>query len=129
MNSDNYDLAGYVALMADHPAHLVLTLSTKEPVEIGDFVSAFTSIAGQYEDFIKSKHPDLKSESAMYVREVRSGSIQADLIPMISTAASTAILMMDQVVIIEHFVKLYAERLRAYLHGGKVEAATRANPV
>lgn len=126
MTDDNNITGSYAALMADHPTHLVLKLHTREPVEVGDFVAAFTSIAGQYEDFIRQSHPELRSESAMFVREVRAGSIEADLIPMLVTAASTAIVMMDQALILENFLKLYADKIQAYLQGGRVEAATKS---
>ena len=113
--------------MEKYPAHLVLTLETKGPIQLADFVSAFTSIAAQYEDFIRKDYPALKSESKMYVTEVRHGSIQADLIPYLVSVAGPAIVAMDQALIIEQFVKAYGSRLMAYLQGGRVEAATKSD--
>ena len=43
-------LLGYSKLMNDQPAHLTLKLDTSEPVEIGDFVGAFTSLANEFEE-------------------------------------------------------------------------------
>jgi hypothetical protein len=125
--NDTLNSLSYSDLMAENPAHLVLTLRTKEPIEVGDFVAAFTSISGQYEEFVRNNYPDLKSDSAMFVREVRAGSIEAELIPLITTAASIAILMMDQALIIKQFLELYKDKISAYLHGGKVETATKSD--
>ena len=113
--------------MAKYPAHLVLTIETKSPIELADFVSAFTSIAGQYEDFIRKDYPALKSESKMYITEVRQGSIQADLIPFLASVAGPAIVAMDQAMIIEQFVRVYGSRLLAYLQGGRLETATKGD--
>ena len=37
-------------------AHIIITLDTKEPIEIGDFVSVFTSVSNQY---VKFKAPTI----------------------------------------------------------------------
>jgi calcineurin-like phosphoesterase family protein len=66
---------------AYEPAHIVLNIRTKNPIELTDFVSAFTSISSQYEKFIRSHYPEMSSDANIFVREVRAGSIEADLIP------------------------------------------------
>jgi hypothetical protein len=113
--------------MDTQPAHLILTLKTRDPIEVKDFITAFTAVAGQYEDFVKEHYPDLKSESATYVREVRAGSIQADLIPVLSSAFTTGILIMDQALIVEQFIRSYGEKLRVYLRGGRIEPTDKSD--
>jgi hypothetical protein len=43
--------------MGDGQTHIIVTLDTKEPIE-GDFVTAFTSVASQYNKFITDIYPD-----------------------------------------------------------------------
>jgi hypothetical protein len=61
--------------MAVAAAHIVLKIKTERPIELGDFVSAFTSVASQYDKFIREHHPDLTPEARIFVSEVRRGSI------------------------------------------------------
>jgi hypothetical protein len=63
---------------AYEPAHIVLNIRTKNPIELTDFVSAFTSTSSQYEKFIRSHYPEMSSDANIFVREVRAGSIEAD---------------------------------------------------
>jgi hypothetical protein len=67
----------YSAVMAGAPAHIVLKLRTREPIEIGHFVSAFTSLAHQYEDFIRENYPELRHYASTFAR---SGAAQSRLI-------------------------------------------------
>ena len=59
--------------MAVGKPHIVLTLDTKEPIELGAFVGAFTSLGNEYDRFIKQAEPDLAGEADMFVYKVRSG--------------------------------------------------------
>ncbi|UUX51163.1 hypothetical protein NUH88_05595 [Nisaea acidiphila] len=103
-------------------AHIEVTIDTEEPIELGDFVSAFTSIANQYERYMKREHPDLRDDAKVYVREVRTGSIIADLVPH----AGTLISLMDQILIVRQFVHAYGERLSVYLGGnGRLDDASK----
>lgn len=54
-------------------ACIVVTLDTKQPIEIGDFVAEFISVADQYEKFVRENYPDLVSQAHVYVREVKKG--------------------------------------------------------
>lgn len=119
MNSCTYD-----RLMRDARGHIILKLDTKEPIELLDFVSGFSAIANQYERFIKESYPDMDGESRVYVREVRAGCIEADLIPL---ALATLIDQMDKAIIVEEFVRRYASRLSAYFNGGRAPDVTRSD--
>jgi hypothetical protein len=112
-------------------AEIVITLSTKRPIEVGDFVAAFTSVANQYEKFIKERHPDLSGEAQIFVKQVKKGSIIAELIPFIQHALlnmQSAISGMDQILIVDEFVKKYGGALKKYFRkGGKDESATKSD--
>lgn len=104
------DRKGYYSLMGEQPAHLILKLDTAEPVEIGDFVGAFTSLANEFERYIEQTYPGAHAEPRFYVREVRNGCIEADLITSISGIVSAAITHMDQILILEDFVRRWGVR-------------------
>ena len=127
MNSDNLGAQSYDALMAGEPAHIVLNVHTENPIELGDFVAGFASISSQYDKFIRSNFPDLSGESRMFVREVRPGSIEADLLPWALAGVSAVINQMDQILIVEQFVRTYGGRLSAYFRGAQVDDATKSD--
>jgi hypothetical protein len=114
---DNFGARSYDAIMAGEPPHIELHVDTKQPIELGDFVAGFTSISGQYDKFIRANFPDLEGESRIFIREVRAGSIEADLIPWAVKGLSAVINVMDQVLIVEQFVRTYGERLSGYFRG------------
>ena len=107
--------------MAEAAVHIEIVIDVEEPIELGDFVTAFTSVASQYKRYMKEVHPDLKDDATIFVRDVRPGSIIAELLPH----AASLIGMMDQVLIVENFVRMYGERLGQYFKpGGRQEDAT-----
>ena len=111
----------YARLMAEAAVHIEIVIDVEEPIELGDFVTAFTSVASQYKRYMKEVHPDLKDDATIFVRDVRPGSIIAELLPH----AASLIGMMDQVLIVENFVRMYGERLGQYFKpGGRQEDAT-----
>lgn len=61
--------------------HLILRIETQYPIKLGEFVSTFVGLGSQYERFRDGEHPEARGEARFYVREVRAGSIIAELIP------------------------------------------------
>lgn len=113
----------YAACMVGVSAHIEVVIDVEEPIELGDFVTAFTSISNQYQRYMRQAHPDLKDDATVFVREIRPGSIIADLIPNVASLIG----MMDQVVVVEQFVRLYGERLGRYFRiGGRKNDATKS---
>jgi hypothetical protein len=104
---------GYLAAMAANPAHLTLRLATSEPIELGDFVGAFTSLANEFERFMQSNYPNTRVEPQFYVKEVRRGSFEADII---TNAVAATITHMDQILILEDFIKRWGTRLARISH-------------
>ncbi len=100
--------------MGEQAALLTLKLDTDEPVELRDFVGAFTSLANEFERFVDQAYPDAHSDPKMFVREVRRGSIEADILTGLTI---TAITHMDQIMVLEDFIKRWGERFRAILSG------------
>jgi hypothetical protein len=103
-------------------AHIEVLIDVDRPVELVDFVSAFTALASQFDRFIRQYHPDLSGEAQIFVKEVRPGSFLADLIPF----ALSVIGHMDQILIVEDFLRRYGGRLGQYFSlGGRAADATK----
>lgn len=119
--------ASYDLLMAVEPPHIVLTIDTKGPIELGDFVSAFTSLASQYEKFVREEYPDLSGEAKIFVREVQSGSIIADLIPLGLISLMGVAQHMDSILIVDEFVRRYGGKLLGYARGNRAKDATKSD--
>lgn len=104
----------YSALMGEQQAFLTLKIDTHEPVEIGDFVGAFTSLANEFERFVRAEYPDAKAEPRMFVREVRYGCIEAD---MITGFAVTLANGMSHLMVLEDFIRRWGVRFNLLLSG------------
>lgn len=104
----------YSQLMGEQKALLTLKLATDEPVELRDFVGAFTSLANEFERFVDDEFPSGHSDPKMFVREVRRGSIEADIL---TGLVVTAVTHMEQIIVLEDFVRRWGARFKAILSG------------
>ncbi|QRY69142.1 hypothetical protein JVX98_13035 [Ensifer sp. PDNC004] len=102
----------YSQLMSENPVFITLKIDTEQPVELHDFVGAFTSLANEFERFVAASYPDAKSDPKMYVREVRYGCIEADMITGFAVAAATH---MDQILVLEDFVRRWGRRVTSLI--------------
>ncbi|MDG1456874.1 MAG: hypothetical protein P8Q92_03055 [Pseudoprimorskyibacter sp.] len=113
----------YVQLMDDNGVSIVFNLDLKQPVELSDFVASFAGLGAQFERHIRNDHPDLEGEVKAYVKEVRKGSIEAELIPL---AYNTIITALDHHQIATKFVKNLAQKISIMREkGGRIEGATK----
>lgn len=110
--------------MREQESHITLKIDTDEPVELRDFVGSFTSIANEFERFIKVAYPDTKSNPKMFVREVRNGCIEADVITGIIAVAVT---QMDQILILEDFVRRWGARFMSLRDGNPSDDELNTN--
>lgn len=117
----------YSDLMGEHQAFLTLKIDTEQPVELRDFVGAFTSIGNEFERFVRDEYPGAKSDPKMFVREVRYGCIEADIITGLAVAVSST---MDQTLILEDFVRRWGTRFRSLMHvdAGSAVATPSTSP-
>ncbi len=102
--------------MGEMPAHITINLKTKDPIELGDFVGTFVAIGNDYERFIRARGLDQKVEAKIYVKEVRAGSIEADLLPWLSVFAPF-ISDAEKIMLVEDFVRRWGGRLQALVRG------------
>lgn len=125
-NHDNPREPTYDALMAGAQAYIDVTIDTKNPVELGDFVSEFTSVSAQYDKFMRENHPDLSPGAQMFVKQVRPGSIIFELLPYAPNLllGPDVVSTVDSVNAVVEFVREYGEKLQVYLGRGRTSAAT-----
>ncbi|MGV1989544.1 hypothetical protein ACQZ5N_23290 [Agrobacterium sp. 22-221-1] len=100
--------------MGASKALLTLKLDTHELVELRDFVGAFTSLANEFDRYIEREYPGVHTEPQMFIREVRQGCIEADVV---TGLAVTAINSMDQIIVLEDFVRRWGARFKSLLNG------------
>lgn len=113
----------YAQLMEENGVSIVINLDLSQPVEISDFVSVFAGLGAQFERHIRKSHPDLEGEVKAYVKEVRKGSIEAELIPL---AYNTFITVMDHHQIATKFVTDLGKKIGAIRKdGGRLPDATK----
>ena len=110
------EIITYHRAMIESKAILRLRIQTKDPVEIDAFVGAFTSLAEEYRREIRENYPDADGDARIYVKEVRKKCIEADLIPYIISAAPF-VAQMDQVIIVEQFVRTWGTRISSLVTG------------
>jgi hypothetical protein len=103
----------YSQLMGEQKSILTLKIDTAEPVELRDFVGAFTSLANEFDRFVEAEHPGVRSDPRMYVREVRSGCIEADMVTGLASLAALGMSGVDQLMVLEDFVRRWGSRFTA----------------
>jgi len=94
-----------------------MKLDTDDPIELGEFVSAFTALASQYDRFIRREKPDADPSATLFVGEIRQGCIEADLVPWIYGAAvgiGESISFSASLVTLSDFVSRYGQSLSFY---------------
>lgn len=132
---ENRRIPSYSAAMGDEGAHVRFRLETKQPIALSDFVSAFIGVGSQFEKFVAREHPDLKADSEFFVKEVRSGSIEADLVAWVQQMAPAAIFVaphaidyIDKAQILEKFVNDLRARLGTYFRpNGRIDDASKGD--
>lgn len=118
----------YPAFVPDGSPHIIVHIETKNPIEIGDFVGAFTSVASQYRKFVQESYPELDGDADIYVTEVRQGSIIADLIPWAIVAWEQVPEHLKRAEIVIEFMRKYGASLGKYLRGdSRDEKATSSD--
>lgn len=112
----------YSEAMRDSRAYLVLTLDLDEPVEIEAFARVFAGLGGMFDDYLREDHPKMRGTANMYVREVRKGSIIADLVPTIPDMVG----YMDNVLIVAGFGAMFSKRVRRLFTGSWLENPSKS---
>ena len=111
---DNPELSPYVRAMEGGLPYIRLRLDVPSVIELSAFVGAFTSLASEYERFMRSDQGKA-ADASLYVGEVRQGSIVAVLIPAVASAFPVLATTAGQILDLEEFVRRYSQRLGLFL--------------
>jgi len=106
----------------DGAPHILMKIETVAPIELGDFVSLFASVGNQFEKFIASEYPDQRGEARFFVKEVRAGSIEVELIGWVGTGGAMmalAVPVLDQLNTLSDFVNNYFRQRASRLGSGR----------
>ena len=112
----------YAQLMDEHTPYITINLDLKDPVQLEDFVGFFGAISGQFDRYIRTEHPDAASQARIFVKEVRPGSIVADLFP---GGIGDIIEIMDRILIVIAFADLVGRGIINYARNKRNPDATR----
>lgn len=75
--------------MSDHSEFIRYRIEFSQPIELEDFVQAFSSIGSEYERFIAGSHPDFRGDAKVFLRKIEEGSIVAELVAYSTTLLSS----------------------------------------
>lgn len=103
--------------------YLEMTIQLSKPAELHDLIRAFTALGRQFDEHIKKNHPAYMNEVKIYVRQLRKGSIIADLVPYIPPLIE----IKEVVLIIDSFVDRYGHTLTKYLKGEHQDDASKSD--
>ncbi len=93
---------------------LTLTIQNTEPVDVVDFTGSMLALAHQFQDYANQAFDDSDSANLrLFIREMRSGSVIADLIPI----AQQADWILDHKDLLGAFVGNLSEMAEYFLKG------------
>lgn len=102
--------------MSDSGAYITVSLDLKQPVEITDFAKLFAALGEQFDEYIAKHHPDISGKAKIFIKEVRKGSIIADIVPQIRDMID----LMDAVLIVTGFSGLVGWKIKEYVSGRRI---------
>lgn len=111
----------YAAPMDGGEPHILMKIDTAQPVELGDFVSMFVAVGNQFDKYIAQHHPEQKADARFFVKEVRAGCIEAELIAWAVGGVAfigTALTAVEKANELADFVKNFGGRLGNYFKPG-----------
>ena len=83
-------------------------------IDLGDLAAMFAGIGSQFDKFLKEKHPDVHGHAQIGIRELREGSIVAELAGVI---LPNTIAVMDSALIMHDFLRLIKMQVENLLEG------------
>lgn len=117
----------YKDAMGISPVVLTLTIQNSQPVRLSAFVKAFTSLAHEYSQVVHENNDYESDEAEIYVKEVRSGSIVADLIPIAASALPLVISESERIILAIEVVEKWRSNLSSLFEGVIPEGARRTD--
>ncbi len=113
--------------MEKTPVVLTLTIDNSQPIKLTDFVTAFTSLSREYSSTVKASEDFSDEDAEIYIKEIRQGSIVADLIPIAASVVPLVVAEADKVLLAVETVDRWRERFSALLQGTIPENASKTD--
>lgn len=99
---------------------LSIKINNKQPVELIDLTESLLSLADEYKRFVAA-NPDLHpADFKLYVKEISSGSIKADIIALVTTGATLLLPYKENLKSLVEFAK-YLKSTYQYFIGKEEE--------
>lgn len=117
----------YAQAMENTPVILTLKLENSQPIPLAAFVGAFTSIAEEYQKAARDNQEFDAAEAEIFVKEVRSGSIVADLLPSVAPLLPLVATEAEKIWLAVDFVKKWGQRLTDLAEGVIPDGASRSD--
>lgn len=113
--------------MENSPIILTLKIDNSTPIPLSSFVKAFTSLAAEYENSLRDSVDFQNDNAEIFIKEVRSGSIIADLIPFAAATLPLVVSEADKIVVAVEFVRKWETRLKSLARGVIPDGASRSD--
>lgn len=107
----------YKDFMDKTPVVLTLKIDNSQPIALSSFVKTFTSLAAEYEQTLRASDDFRNEDSEIFIKQIRSGSIIADLIPFAASTLPLVVSEADKIFVAVEFVKKWESRLRSLKNG------------
>jgi hypothetical protein len=110
-----------------------LKLDVHDAIELTQFVGAFTALASEYDRFMRAERPNENPDATLFVKEVREGCIEADLITWGALAVGAVVAVSGATVataagfnVLDEFVERVGNRIRTYTKpGGRLKETSK----
>lgn len=119
--------SNYYGIMEKSPVVLTLTIDNSQPIALSSFVKAFTSLAQEYQSSLRDNDDFLEAESEVFIKQIRSGSIIADLIPVAASTLPLVAAESEKIFAAIDFVKKWESRFKELLSGVIPKNASRTD--
>lgn len=117
----------YKSAMENTPVILTLKIDNSQPIALTAFVKSFTSLVEEYRLAVKSDENFTDDNAEIYIKQIRSGSIIADLIPMAGAALPIIAAEADKIYLAIEFVKKWESRVKMLVSGIIPEGASKGD--
>ena len=108
------------------PAVITLYINNSKPIELGAFVNAFTSLANEYRRSLAA-NDEFENDADIFIKEIRPGSIIADLVPVIVSTAPVIASQAEQVWQSIKFLQTWEKRIKELASGIIPERFTKSD--
>lgn len=99
-------------MSAEPSAVLTLKIDTDQPIELQDFVGAFTSLENEFERFVSANYDNEKVKPRLLIHKVHSGSVVVELITVFGAIGG----VLGTIMVFEDFVIRWGERAKSLLN-------------